>query len=118
MDNIKTELSINTEVLEKMAEIAAKEVDGVVGLSKKSIDLKGAVKNKNAFKGVKIEAVNGAVKISAYICVDKKAKVKEVAEKVQENIKDKVQTMAGTVVTQVNVIVADVKVTDEESDKE
>ena len=109
MDKIKTELSINTEVLEKMAEIAAKEVEGVAGLAKKSIDLKSAVKAKNAFKGIKIEAVNGAVKINAYICVEKNARVNEVAEKVQQNIKDKVQTMAGTAVTQVNVIVADVK---------
>jgi len=117
MDKIKTELSINTEVLEKMAEIAAKEVEGVTGLAKKAIDLKGAVKSKSAFKGIKIEAVNGAVKINAYICVDKDAHVKEVAEKVQQNIKDKVQTMAGTAVTQVNVIVADVKFEPEETEE-
>ena len=54
MENSKTELSVNTEVLEKMAELAAKEVEGVAGLSKKSIDLKGIVKTKNAFKGVKV----------------------------------------------------------------
>ena len=109
MDKIKTELSINTEVLEKMAEIATKEIDGVAGISKKAIDLKGAVKTKHAFKGIKIETVNGAINITAYICVKEGANVKEVAEKVQANIKDKVQTMSGTAVTQVNVIVADVK---------
>ena len=48
----KTELSISTEVLAKMAEIAAKEIDGVAGLSKKSIDLKSAIKSKEPFKGV------------------------------------------------------------------
>ena len=79
MDNIRTELSINTAVIEKMAEIAAKEIDGVVGLVKKSMDLKGAVKNRNAFKGIKIEAINGAVKISAYICVERNARANEVA---------------------------------------
>ena len=109
MSNIKTELSINTEVIEKMAEIAAKEVEGVIGLCNKSIDLKGAVKSKKPFKGVKIEAINGAVTINAYISVDSGVKVNEVAEKVQENIKDRVQNMTGTAVTQVNVIVADVK---------
>ena len=57
MANNKTELSVNTEVIEKMAEIAAKEVDGVAGLSKKTIDLKGIVKSKNAFKGVKVENI-------------------------------------------------------------
>ena len=108
MNNNNTELSVNTEVLEKMAEIAAKEVEGVKGLSKKAIDLKGAVKSKTPFKGVKVENVNGAIKINVYICVANEAHVKEVAEKVQENVKDKIQTMTGTAVTKVNVSVADV----------
>lgn len=105
----RTELSVNTEVLAKMTEIAAKEIDGVVGLSKKAINLKGAVKSKNPFTGVKIESVNGALKLNVYICVKKDAVVKEVAEKVQENVKEKIQTMTGTAVTQVNVNVADVQ---------
>lgn len=109
MDN-RTELSVNTEVLEKMAEISAKEVEGVTGIAKRAIDLKGAVKNKNAFKGVKVENVNGAIKISVYICVKRNAKVKEVAEKVQANVKDKIQTMTGNAVTQVNVHVADIEI--------
>lgn len=113
MNNNRTELSVNTEVLEKMAEIAAKEVDGVIGISKRAIDLKGAVKSKNAFKGVKIETVNGAVKIKVYICVEQAANVKTVAEKVQQTVKDKIQNMTGTAVTQVDVIVADVKFEEE-----
>lgn len=114
MNNNNTELSVNTEVLEKMAEIAAKEVDGVKGLSKKAIDLKGAVKSKTPFKGVKVENVNGAIKINVYICVANDAQVKEVAEKVQENVKDKIQTMTGTAVTKVNVSVADVEFEEEQ----
>lgn len=109
MNNKSTELSVNTEVVEKMAELAAKEIDGVAGLAKKAIDLKGAVKSKNAFKGVKVESVNGAIKINAYICLKQGANIKEVAEKVQANIKDKIQTMTGTAVTQVNISVADVE---------
>ncbi len=114
MEDKKTELSVSTEVLEKMAEIAAKEVDGVTGLSKKAIDLKGIVKTKNAFKGVKVENINGAIEISVYICVKQDAKVKDVAEKVQQNIKDKIQTMTGNAVTQVNVNVADIEINTEE----
>ena len=113
MEDKKIELSVSTEVLEKMAEIAAKEVDGVTGLSKKAIDLKGIVKTKNAFKGVKVENINGAIEISAYICVKQDAKVKDVAEKVQQNIKDKIQTMTGNAVTQVNVNVADIEINTE-----
>lgn len=114
MENNKTDLSVNTEVLEKMAEIAAKEVEGVAGLSKKSIDLKGIIKTKNAFKGVKVESINGAIEISVYICVKQNAKAREVAERVQNNIKDKIQTMTGNAVTQVNVIVADIEIEKEE----
>ena len=114
MENNKSELSVNTEVLEKMAEIAAKEVEGVAGLSKKSIDLKGIIKTKNAFKGVKVESINGAIEISVYICVKQNAKAREVAERVQNNIKDKIQTMTGNAVTQVNVIVADIEIEKEE----
>ena len=114
MENNKTELSVNTEVLEKMAEIAAKEVEGVAGLSKKAIDLKGIVKTKNAFKGVKVENINGAIEISVYICLKQNAKARDVAEKVQRNIKDKIQTMTGNAVTQVNVNIADIDITEEE----
>lgn len=109
MNNKSTELSVNTEVVEKMAEIAAMEVDGVAGLSKKAIDLKGAVKSKNAFKGVKVESVNGAIKINAYISLKQGVNIKAVAEKVQANIKEKIQTMTGTAVTQVNINIADVE---------
>ncbi len=108
MEN-KTTLSINTEVLKKMAKIAATEIEGVAGISNRNIDLKGAIKAKNPFAGVKVESVNGALEIGIYIIVKKDANVKEVAEKVQENVKDKIQTMTGTAVTKVNVTVADIE---------
>ncbi len=109
MQNNNTQLSINTDVLKKMAKIAASEVEGVAGISNKSIDLKGAIKTKNPFAGVKVESINGALEIGIYITVKKDASVKEVAEKVQENVKDKIQTMTGTAVTKVNVTVADIE---------
>ncbi len=114
MSDNRTELSINTEVLRKMAEIAAKEVEGVKDISKKTIDLKGAIKTKSALQGVMVESVNGAIEININICVSKGVNVKEVAEKVQENIKDKIQTMTATAVTKVNVTIADIAIETEE----
>lgn len=108
MQDNKTELSVSTEVLEKMTEIAALEVDGVVELSRKSLDIKDVIKVKSAFKGVKAEIINGAVHITVYIKVKEDAALKTVALNVQNNVKEKIQTMTGTVVTGVNVIVADV----------
>ncbi len=103
-----TKLSINTEVLRKMAQIATLEVDGVDSIAKKNYDLKDAVKVKSPLQGIKIESVNGALEIGIFITVKKDAKVKEVAEKVQANVKDKIQTMTNTAVTKVNVVVADI----------
>ena len=86
-----TKLSINTEVLRKMAELATLEVDGVTAIAKKNYDLKDAVKVKSPLQGIKIESVNGALEIGIYITVKNEVKVKEVAEKVQQNVKEKIQ---------------------------
>ena len=114
MDN-KTELSVNTQVLEKMAEIAAKEVDGVAAIVKKAVDIKGAVKSKSALKGVVAENVNGAIKITVYVSVKREANVRTVCEAVQNNVKDKIQTMTNTAVTVVNVVAADIAFEKEET---
>ena len=79
MDNKTTQVSVSTEVLERMAELAACEIEGVTGVNKKAIDLKGAIKSKSVVKAVKVESVNGAIDINVYICVDSKAKVRDVA---------------------------------------
>lgn len=112
MEN-KTQLSVSTEVLEKMAELAALEIAGVKSIAKKAIDIKGAIKSKSVVKGVKVESINGAININIYICVDSNVKVREVAEAVQNNVKDKIQTMTGSAVTKVNVNVEDVDFTEE-----
>ncbi len=114
LDN-KVELSVSTEVLEKMAEIAACEIEGVAGLSKRAVDLKDAIRNRSAFKGVKVENINGTVNITVYICIKQGVSARETAEAVQANVKDKIQTMTGTVVTKVNVKVADLEVAAEGS---
>ena len=113
-----TKLSINTEVLRKMAEIATLEVEGVASIAKKNYDLKDAVKAKSPMQGIKIESVNGALQLGIYITVKKDAKVKEVAAKVQENVKDKIQTMTNTAVTRVNVVVADIAFNNASADEE
>ena len=118
MQEKKTELNVSASVLEKMAQIAAMEVEGVTGLAKKAIDIKGSFKSKSGFKGGKAESVNGAIEITVYICVDKNVKVREVAEAVQSNVKDKIQTMTGTAVTKVNVSISDIYFEDEKKEEE
>lgn len=118
MANTSSALSINVDVLKKITKLAATEVNGVVGIPNKNIDLKGIVKSKNPFAGVKVENVNGALEISVYIIVNKEVNVKTIAQEVQENVKDKIQTMTGSAVTKVNVIVSDIKLKEDEVEPE
>ncbi len=117
MNEKNTELSVSTEVLEKMAELAAKEIDGVVGLAKKKIDLKGVVKTGRAFKGVQVENEGGALCVSVYICVKPEVNVRTVSEAVQQTVKERIQSMTGTAVSRVDVIVADIDTVQPEEEK-
>lgn len=103
MQDNNLELSVSTEVLEKMAEIAACEIEGVKALSKKS-----ALKTMNPLKGVKVDVLNGTVSVDVFVVLEKSAKLREVVSAVQQNVKDKIQTMTGTAVTKVNVTVSDI----------
>ncbi len=118
MANTSSALSINVDVLKKITKLAATEVNGVIGIPNKNIDLKGIVKSKNPFAGVKVENVNGSLEISVYIIVSKDVNVKTIAQQVQENVKDKIQTMTGSAVTKVNVIVSDIKLKEDEVEPE
>ena len=100
-------LSINIEVLEKMAEIAAMETAGVAGLTSKRFDVMSAISRKSILKPVHAELKNGAINIDVYIAIVKNAKAKEVAEAVQAGVKEKIQNMTGNAVTKVNVYVMD-----------
>ena len=100
-------LSINIEVLEQMAAIAALETTGVAAMAPKKLDVVNAISRKSVLKPVHAELKNGAININLYIAIVKTAKAKEVAEAVQAGVKEKIQSMTGNAVTKVNVYVMD-----------
>ena len=102
-------LSINIEVLEQMAAIAASEISGVAAMRPTRIDMVNALSRKPVLKPVHAEVKNGAVIIHVYIAVNKSGNAKTIAEEVQAEVKEKIQNMTGTAVTQVNVNVVDVE---------
>lgn len=101
-------LSINLDVIESMAAMAALEVPGVVAMAPRALDIKKAVSGKSILKPVRTEIKNGAVIISLHIKVSQNHNVKEIAEAVQASVKDKIQSMTSNAVTKVNVFVADI----------
>lgn len=102
-------LSINIEVIEQMAAMAALETGGVAAMSPRRIDVANAISRKSVLKPVHAEIKNGAVIINLYICIHKAANAKQVAEAVQAGVKEKVQSMTGNAVTKVNVSVVDIR---------
>ncbi len=100
-------LSINIEVIEQMAAMAALETGGVAAMSPRKIDVVNAISRKSVLKPVHAEIKNGAVVINVYISILKTANARTTAEAVQESVKEKVQSMTGSAVTKVNVYVMD-----------
>ena len=82
-------LSINLDVIESMAAMAALEISGVCSMAAKKVDIKKAFSGKSVFKPVSAEIKNGAVVIDLNICISKNVNAKQVAEAVQAGVKDK-----------------------------
>ncbi len=109
-------LSINLDVIESMAAMAALEINGVCSMAAKKVDIKKALSGKSLFKPVSAEIKNGAVVIDLHICISKNVNAKQVAEAVQAGVKDKVQSMTSNAVTKVNVNVAAIDLTENNED--
>ncbi len=101
-------LSINLEVIESMAAMAALEVPGVAAMSPRTIDIRNVISRRSVLKPVHAEIKNGAVVINLYITIKRKANAKQVGEAVQLSVKDKVQSMTANAVTKVNVCITGV----------
>ncbi len=121
MESKKTSgLAINNEAIVQIAGIAALEVEGVAGLARRPIQLRNIKSFMNASRNTHTKSVglstdNGAIMMDIFITVHDHIKVKDIAEAVQENVKDKVQSMTGATVARVNVYVDDLVISEEEN---
>lgn len=108
-------LAINNEAIIQIAGLAVLEIEGVAGLAKRPVEIKNFKKmlkmpKSSHAKSIALSVDNGALILDVYINVLDNVKVKTVAENVQLNVKDKVQSMTGNAVARVNVHVDDVTV--------
>jgi uncharacterized alkaline shock family protein YloU len=116
--NIKEEgllgqVQIADEVLAIIAGIAAGEVEGVSKLTGNLTgELASRLGKKNPAKGVKVELIPGEVKVELSIEVLYDYSIPKVSAKVQEKVKQAIETMTGLTVTEVNIKIAGVKMDD------
>lgn len=112
LESDKGSTSIAESVVAKIAAIAAREVDGVEALGGA---LSGAIagvvgrirgdEHKTAGVGVEVGAKQAAVDVS--MTVTYPASIHEVAEAVRQNIIDRIESMTGLEVVEVNIAVID-----------
>lgn len=106
---VRTEKTNNLKIFEnvvcKIVEIAALDVDGVCGFVTSGTDFTNLFIRAVRQPDIGVRVSDGSAEISLGIKVSGKCRVKSVAEKVQKRVKDDVQSMTGIAVTKVNVYI-------------
>ena len=97
------EVRISENVIRSIASVAAKEIEGVAELAEvpRSLLLPAPAP-------VTVQVVNDMVEITLRLVLTSGCRLTNVAEQVQQNVKDNVQSMTGVIVSKVHVIAADI----------
>jgi uncharacterized alkaline shock family protein YloU len=113
LEEQKSELGtveISPEVIEVIAGIAATEVDGVATLRGNfATDVAEKLGRKNHGKGVKVELAEDGITVDVSVIITYGVAVPEVANLIQQNIKQALQTMTAIELQAINVHVVGVQ---------
>ncbi len=107
-------LQISTEVISKIARIAALEIEGVVDISSSAQATKGILKNNTSKKAINVLLLDEVAEITLNVIVEYGQKVQPLSLKIQENVKSSVQNMTGITVSRVNTVIAGVSLQSQE----
>ena len=101
---------VANEVIASIAAMAAREVDGVAGLDEASARHFGDwIKRDTAHRGVRVLFdTDRKIHLEVFLTVDATAVMREVAERVQDNVVDVVHRMLALEVAEVNVFVSSI----------
>ncbi len=105
-------VTVNEEVLLKVAGYAALECYGIVGMASKRttdgfVQLMG---RENLGRGVRVRAGAASVDVDLYIIVEYGISISAVAATIIETVKYKIEHLTGVKVGRVNVCVEDIRV--------
>ena len=103
------EIQVADEVVAIVAGLAATEVEGVSSMAGNiTNDIVSRLGMKNLSKGVRITMEDGNVIVSVALNIAYGYSIPEVSQKVQEKVKNAIETMTGLTVAGVNVRIAEV----------
>ena len=109
-ENTAGSLKISSEVVASIAEYAVKEVEGVACLAPIVSNIGGWLLEKQTIKPISIQMNEGKATIDIRLLVEPNAKIPVLSRKLQEAVKDAVQSMTGIEVATVNLYIAGVSV--------
>ena len=101
---------VANEVIASIAGMAAREVDGVAGLDETGARHFGDwIKRETAHRGVRVMLdPERKIHLEVFLTVDAAAVLRDVAERVQDNVIDVVHRMLALEVAEVNVFVSSI----------
>lgn len=110
--NVNT-VRVSEEVISGIAEIAAGSIDGVCILTKEKTSFSDLFSRSELPSAIGVKTDGDAVEVTVEINVSGSCRVKNTAEKIQQRVKDDIQSMTGIAVTKVNVLVKGIVIEDE-----
>ena len=97
-------IKVADEVVAIIAGLSATEVNGVAGMSGGvSAGIAEMLGRKNLSKGVKVEVGEKETAIDLFVIVDFGATIPDVAQQIQRNVKNAVESMTGLKVIEINI---------------
>lgn len=113
------EIRIADDVVASIAGMAASEVTGVFSMAGGLVgDISERLGRRNWQKGVKVDVQQGKATIDLYLVVLYGSRIPEIAQKVQERVRQAVESMTGLKVTAVDVHVQGVTSLDDHAGTE
>ena len=118
-NSIDGSLQISNEVVAKIAKLAALEIDGVADVSSGSMQsVRGLLSKASLQKPVTVDLSDGVAVVQVHVIAKYGSKIMPVCAKVQENVKQAIETMTGLSVVEVNVHVQGVGFPETEAKEE
>lgn len=103
-------LQISTDVIAKIARLAALEVDGVREVKACPYSMKSLLGRLATPKPVEVTLQDEVAEITVNVTIAYGARIPALSEKVQQNVKTSVQNMTSITVSRVNVVITGVGV--------
>lgn len=112
LENQYGTISIENEVIARIAGLTAVDCYGIVGMAAKNMKdgLVQLLKRESLTKGIRINVNEEQISIDLHIIVEYGTNITAIAENIISTVKYKVETVCGIAVEQVNVFVEGMRV--------